>query len=422
VRLEIAVVEFSPSGGLFHFALQMSEALAEAGHDVALITGADPELQPRVAGVRLVPVLPTWHPGATGSPLRRKARRVVRLVRYLEAWRRVAAYVRRERPDVVQCAELRFAVDGVMVAWLTGRRGGPVMADVVHEPRPHDQRSRTGALHRQGPVLRRALGTAYRRLDAVFVLGERAAATMRATWPGVGRVTVIPHGDEGVLAGASATPPPPPDACPPRVLFFGTWTRYKGLDLLLDAFAEVRRRLPDAELVIAGAAAHDVDVDRLVARAAATGGVEVRAGYVPADAVAGLVGGSRVLVAPYLVASQSGVVHLAQTFSRPVVATDVGDLADAVRHRETGLLVPPGDAAALADALEAVLRDPTDATRMGRNGRRRLTDEGSWDRVAARVTPVYEELVSAARAAGEPPRRRGAGRIAPPRARDGAGR
>jgi len=59
VGLKITIVEFSPSGGLFQFALQLSEALAEAGHTVELITGPEPEFQPRVAGVHLVPILPT---------------------------------------------------------------------------------------------------------------------------------------------------------------------------------------------------------------------------------------------------------------------------------------------------------------------------------------------------------------------------
>lgn len=395
LRLQIAVVEFSPSGGLFHFALQMSEALAEAGHDVTLITGDGPELQPRVPGVRLLPLLPTWHPGATGPPLVRKARRVVRLVRYLEAWRRVARYTRRQRPDVLQLAELRFAIDGAVVAWLAARPAAPVVVDVVHEPRPVDHRRGQGPLHRGSPLLRATLAAAYRRVGAVLVLGERSAEVMRRTWPGVGRVEVVPHGNEDIFAGG--TSPPPAGACPPRVLFFGTWTRYKGLDVLLEAFAEVRRRLPDAALVIAGAAATDLDVDRLAARAADIGGVDVRPGYVPMTAVADLVGSCRLVVAPYLTGSQSGVVHVAQTFARPVVASDVGDLADVVRHRETGLLVAAGDAAGLADALETLLRDPDTATAMGRAGQQRLTAEGSWDRVADRATAVYAELIRARR-------------------------
>jgi glycosyltransferase involved in cell wall biosynthesis len=388
------MVEFSPSGGLFHFALQMAEALAQAGHSVELITGPDPELSPRVPGVRLVPILPTWHPGSTGPKLVRKARRVVRAVRHLESWRRVAVHLRRSRPDVVQWAELRFAIDGAVVAWLAGRRDAPVMVDVVHEPRPVSHRRRRGGLHRRSPLLRSGLSAAYRRMDAVLVLGDGAAAAMRRAWPDVRRVEVMPHGDEGVFAALAQAPVPAADATPPVVLFFGTWTRYKGLDLLLDAFELLRRDLPDARLVLAGAPAADVDVITLLGRAAAIGGVDARPGYVPSADVAGLVGSSRVVVAPYLTATQSGVVHVAQTFCRPVVATDVGDLAAVVRHGETGLLVPAGDAQALAWALARLLSDPAEAARLGRNAQRRLAEEGSWTQVAARVAPLYAELVA----------------------------
>lgn len=412
----VAVVEFSPSGGLFHFALQMSEALAEAGHQVTLVTGSDPELQPRVSGVHVAPILPTWHPGATRPGWRRKLRRLARLLRYLEAWRRVALYLRRTRPDVVQWAELRFPLDGAMVAWLASRRGAPAMVDVVHEPRPVDQRRGEGALHRRAPLLRLALSAAYRRVDAVFVLGEQTATAMRRTWPGVRRVVVIPHGDEGIFVGARQGPLVPAGDCPPRVVFFGTWTRYKGIDLLLEAFVVVRQHVPEAELVLAGAAANDVDVGEIVAQAAAVGGVDVRPGYVPTEGVAELMGTCRVVVVPYRVASQSGVVHVAQTFGRPVVATDVGDLAAVVRDGDTGLLVERDDAAALATALVRLLRDPGEATRMGANGRRRLEAEGSWDRVAAQVSPVYSELAAARRSNGGP-----AGRTRSHLSGDGAG-
>lgn len=368
----------------------------QTGHHVELVTGKNPELRPRTPGVQLRPILPSWRPPMIGPRPLRKALRVLRVIPHLESWRRVAAHIARSRPDVVQLAELRFAVDGAIVAWLAGRRRAPVVVDVVHEPRPVSHHRAHGALHRQGTLLRLGLGAAYRRVDAVFVLGERAAVTMRRSWPTVRRVEVMPHGDEDIFAALATAPVPPVDACPPRILFFGTWTRYKGLDLLLDAFALVRTRLPEAELVIAGRADNDVDVDELLARAAAIGGVDPRPGYVPATAVAALMGSCRVVVAPYRTAAQSGVVHLAQTFARPVVATDVGDLGAAVRHDDTGLLVAADDAEGLAQALERLLRDPAGAARMGRNARHRLTAEASWTQVAARVTPVYEELVGVA--------------------------
>lgn len=396
--LRILLVEFNPSGGLFQFSFQLGEALAARGHRVELLTGPRPELRPGTSGLVLRDVLPTWHAGAgTVEPwLARKLRRAARAARYIGAWLRVLARLREGAVDAVVWSEWRFALDGWFVA-CAGRVAcrlpdRPVLALVAHEPRPVGEQRRRGSLYKSGWLLRRSLASAFHRMDAVFVLGEQAAAGVRELWPRVHRVTVIPHGDEGALARAEV---PPAEEAPPSVLFFGTWTRYKGLELLLDAFTLVRRALPEATLVVAGAVGADVDVAALRARASRVRGVELRPGYVPLPEVAELVGASRVVAVPYLRGTQSGVVHLAQTFGRPVVATAVGDIAAAVADGEAGIVVPPGDAPALAAGLERLLRDPIEAGRLGREARRRVTRHGSWDGVAQRVAAVLADARTA---------------------------
>jgi glycosyltransferase involved in cell wall biosynthesis len=407
--LAVTLVEFSPSGGLFQFALQLGEALADRGHRVELVTGRDPEFRPRTPGLRLAPILPTWHPGsATVEPaLLRKVRRPVRAARHLAAWLRLSAHLRRTRPDVVQWSALRFAVDAWMFARLASRPDAPVMVDVAHAPEPMVPRGTAGSVATR-PLLRRHLGRAFARMDAVFVLGERSRAQLLEAWPRVRRVEVIPHGDEGLFRRG---PVPSPGSCPPRVLLFGTLTAYKGIDLLLDAFGRVLADVPRAELVVAGAVAADVDFPALARHAAAVGGVVLRPGYVPPADVAGLFGAARVVVLPYRLANQSGVAHLAHTFGRPVVATAVGDLPEVVIDGVTGLVVPSGDPAALAAALIRLLRRPEEADRMGRAGERRLTGSASWPRIAGRVCAVYRDLVDDrhARVPAGPARRRHGG-------------
>jgi len=391
--VKITLVEFSPSGGLLHFAVQLGEALADRGHDVELITGWRPELRSGVPGFRVRGVLPTWHP-PTGRSMPRalqKLRRATRAVRYYAAWPVVAAVLARRRPDVVQWASLRFPVDGWWVHRLIpeGRR---ISLDLVHAPRPFNEQLRSGEVFRMNPRLRRSLARAYTGIDAVLVLGEQSRVDMASAWPEVRRVHVVPHGDESVFARTSV--PGPPSAAPARVLFFGTLTTYKGLDLLLDAFALVRADDPHVELVIAGAPSADIDLDQLRRRGEAIGGVCLRPGYVALPAVAELFAGARVVVAPYRYANASGVVHLAQTFGRPVVATRVGDLPAALADGTSGWLVPPGDARALATALQRLLRDPAEADRLGAAGRKRLNADASWPVVAARFEEVYRECLA----------------------------
>ena len=390
--LRVCLVEFSPSGGLFQFAFQLGAGLAEFGHQVELVTGPHPELRSTNDGFVVRSLLPTWSPGDhLDSRLLQKARRVGRGVRYVDSWRRVLGHIRRQQPHVVQFAEWRFVVDGWMCAWLARRSWAPVLVDLAHSPQPLHEQRHDAPLYKSGPLLHRALAAGYRSLDAVLVLGAQSRDQLTRTWPGLRRVEVIPHGDEHIFTPDE--PVTPAEGTERRLLFFGVWTRYKGLDHLLDAFRVVRRRVPDAQLVVAGAVGADVDFPALVRQADDVGGVELRPGYVPVEEVAGLVGGCRAVVAPYRAANQSGVVQLAHTLSRPVIVTDVGDLASTVEDGETGLVVPAGEVEALANALERLLLHPDEAGRMGRKGRQRSEAQASWADVAQQVSTIYEELL-----------------------------
>jgi glycosyltransferase involved in cell wall biosynthesis len=94
--------------------------------------------------------------------------------------------------------------------------------------------------------------------------------------------------------------------------------------------------------------------DRAVSAPPLAGRVQLDDRYLPVEDVARDLAAATVVVLPYRSGTQSGVVPLAYAHGRPVVTTRVGGLEEAVREGETGLLVPPDDAAALADALERV--------------------------------------------------------------------
>lgn len=406
-RLSVVLVEFNPSGGLFQFAFQLGQALAGRGHDVELLTGPRPELTSDDPHFRVVPGLPTWHgsEGAGDARLKRSVRRVGRAVRYHLAWLMVLRRIARTRPDVAQFAGGRFPVDGLVMAWLARRRRRPLLLNVAHAPVPFNEQRATGEIFKENRLLDRSLTLGYRSLDGIFVLGEQTAADLRAARPEVTQVDVIPHGDEGVFLEGR---PVPAGHTEPVVLFFGTMQAYKGLDVLLDAFRLVRQRCPEARLLIAGSPSGDTDLLELQRTADEIGRVEIRAGYVPLPEVSALFQQARVVAAPYRYANASGVVELARTFARPVVASAVGDLPAVVEDGVTGLVVPPGDAPATAAALVRLLDDAAEAERMGEAGRATSDERASWGTVAARVEEVYLRRLDDARqpaAGGERERR-----------------
>ena len=99
-----------------------------------------------------------------------------------------------------------------------------------------------------------------------------------------------------------------------------------------------------------------------------------------------------VIVCPYTDASQSGVVLTAYAFGKPVVATRVGGLPEYVEDGVTGLLVPPRNPQALAEALVRLLRDP-DTQRTLSQGIRH-NEALSWESIIKRTISVYEQVLS----------------------------
>jgi glycosyltransferase involved in cell wall biosynthesis len=389
--LRIVLVEFLPSGGMFQFSFQFAAALAGAGHAVALLTGPDPELTAEVEGLKVRSVLPTWHPNADAGPGRwGRLRRVARALRLLESWRRVLGHLRRERPDVAQFGELRFLLDSAALAVVARLVRPTTLVDVAHNPLPYNVHDADHSVEKTGRLTRTLLARAYAACGVVLVLGEGPERQLRRHFPALRRVAVCGHGDyAGVLEAAEI---PPPSAVPPAALFFGAWTTYKNLPLLLDAFALVRAARPEARLTLAGPVMPDINLAALRRRAEEIGQVDMRPGYVPMEDLPALFGGHRVVMFTYETVNISGSINMAFTFGRPVVATDVGAMADNVEHGRTGLLVDP-EPESVAEAMLTLL-DPETADVMGAAAARHAEQDASWSGVADKAVAAYRSALA----------------------------
>ncbi|MFT4124620.1 MAG: glycosyltransferase family 4 protein [Gordonia sp. (in: high G+C Gram-positive bacteria)] len=340
---------------------------------------------------------PTWHPAESGEPdpsrLLRLGRRGIRAGRLIVAWIVLGIRLGRVRPRAVIFSHWRFTFEPLFVAFYSRLFPATTFSLIAHEPFPRSDAKDTST-EKSGRVLSWSFRTAWRSLDSAFVLGSRTRQLVIDQWRPRCDVAVIPHGDEDALRSvATATAIPRPSESDAVVLFFGTWTAYKGIDDLLDAFRLVRRQYPAAQLTMAGAVGADIDVSTVLDTARAVGNVETYPGYVPSEQVAALVASSRIVVAPYIRASQSGVVHLAYTFGRPVVATTVGDIEDVVTDGHNGLLVPPHDPQALSDAMLTLLRDPELSDRLGTNGQKDI--DGAWAEAAGIIAETLARTGSA---------------------------
>ncbi|MGQ9696727.1 MAG: glycosyltransferase family 4 protein, partial [Armatimonadota bacterium] len=165
----------------------------------------------------------------------------------------------------------------------------------------------------------------------------------------------------------------------------------KGVAWALKAHALLRSRIPAAILLVAGDGP-DRDALELMASELELGNSVRFLGF--RDDVADLLAASDVCLVPSIAEGQSLVALEAMALGTPVVATSAGGLAEIILDGETGLLVPPMDHVALADATFGILSNPHLAEGLARAGRRHIGQHYTSDLMVDRVAKVYREAAT----------------------------
>jgi glycosyltransferase involved in cell wall biosynthesis len=301
-------------------------------------------------------------------------------------WRRAARHLEAFAPGLVLLKWwLPFFAPAFATAVGPLRRRGTRVALVCDNLVPHERRIGDGLLTH----------LMLRNSDGYLVMSESVERDLDRLKPGAPRRRV-PHPlyaqfDRGRWTRESARAALGLDG--EVAVFFGYVRRYKGLDLLLQAWPRVRARRP-VTLVVGGEFYEDAAPYR--ALAAAAGGepaVRLLDRYLADDEVEALFKAADVVVLPYRSATQSGVTHVAYALGVPVIITDVGGLSETVRDGETGLVVPPEDPAALADAVVRFF-----AEGMGpklRAGVGEVQRAHSWEVLAEHVIALGDALAPA---------------------------
>ena len=224
------------------------------------------------------------------------------------------------------------------------------------------------------------------RLDHRIAVSEPARESASRYFPG--DYELIPN---GVLIPDEADP----GGRGSRIVFAGRQEARKGLQVLLRAWPEIHRRT-GARLRLIGA--DPLAVRLLFARLRVSDeGIDVL-GFLSQDDFTAELLAAKALVAPSLGGESFGMV-LTRAFAcaTPVIASDISGYRG-VMEPEAGLLVPPGDPAALAEAVAGLLADEPRREALGRAARRIAQERYSWDRIAGRLAEIYESLAGARKA------------------------
>jgi glycosyltransferase involved in cell wall biosynthesis len=182
----------------------------------------------------------------------------------------------------------------------------------------------------------------------------------------------------------------------PIALFFGSLRPAKGLDVLLGAWPEVVRQIPQALLVVAGKPSRGPGAESLTSQVLSLGtwsGVRAELRQIDPAEANSFYRASDVVVLPYLEIGTSGVLRYAHSSARAVVASAVGEHNTWVIPGRTGCLVPPGDTRALASALVKVLVDRPGAAAMGERALELSNSQFAWSDISLATIRLYEQIL-----------------------------
>lgn len=379
------MVEPLGRGGIAHYTFCLATALSGLGVDVTLMTADNYELAAE-ADFQFKEIFPIrgWAARIPFAP----AKQAAKAAAVAAGMRKLTTEINIRKPAVVHLQGSLVWADRLfsMSPSRAARAGGAKTVYTAHNILPHEVK--------RGD--RRAYRKIYRESDLLIVHANENMPVLAALEPGHARTEIIPHGNYDFLAAGKG-----PNKADARralglsdkdkvILFFGVVRPYKGLDLLIEAFAELYTEDPGARLVIAGNPLGSTEIyENLIKRLGLEASVTRKWSYIANEDIPGFFCAADVVALPYRDTYQSGVIHTALAFGLPVVASDVGGLRSIVEQGSCGVLVPAGDVKALARGLKELLGDPEQTARMGANGRNYAKTEASWSAIAEKTAAAY---------------------------------
>lgn len=323
----------------------------------------------------------------TAARLGAETRLLGKGARRLEGWARLAGLIREWRADVVHGHNPTGALYATPAALRAGVRAVFRSEHSIHYPGRHS------------PV--------YPALEALLTLGTRRVLCVcdaalesharRLPWARRRFVTLYP--------GISDAPPlPPRDALRRRygvgsgdlvVASVGSLTPQKAQHVLIEAFAAVAGRVPGARLVLGGDGPLRPAIESAVTARGLGGRVRLLGPF--AEDVAELIEACDVFALSSVREGLPITILEAMRGGRPVVATRVGGIGEAVEDGATGRLAPPGDAPALAAAIEEALADPGRRAAWGEAGRRRWAERFTARRMVREAESLYAAALAGRR-------------------------
>lgn len=376
--MKIALVspyDYPYPGGVVNHIFYLDREFRRLGHDVRIIAACSEDLgdvPPQVIKVSGS----IAHIPFAGS--------VGRITLSPRVYRRVKKILKQEQFDVIHLHEPMTPTLALSVLRHVPLSPQSVVVGTFHAYRESS--------HPGYDYAKRIIERFFDRLDGRIAVSEAVRDFMIPYFPGDYRI--IPNGiDLERFSDPALRPIERFDDSKLNILFVGRLHKRKGFKYLLQAFAQVKKTVPEARLMVVGAYDKE-DKAPFVLYARQHRLRDVRfIGYVSEDDLPRYYRTCHVFCAPSTGFESFGIILLeAMAAGKPIVASGITGYRGVLEDGEEGLLVQPEDERGLADALIRLLKDPALRGRMGHNGQAKA-GAYSWHKVAQQVLDYYRELL-----------------------------
>ena len=369
--------------------VKQTRALAEAGHDVRLLSG-NPRGEPRLLREGWMEIERV--PRLGSADMNRLLAFPVFANPFWIYWIRRAA--QNFRPDAIIVRDLPLAPAVLMVGQAAGVSVHYEMADVYPVSMRANRADHPGIfsrITRHAPTWDRIDRYVIRHAASVFVVSEESRDRCIALGAHPASVVIVGN-TLASLPALDQTLPPPEDIADwtgrPLVCFIGNLFPDRGLLEAVDAIDIVRTSIPDIAFVIAGDGPMMSPLVEHVARKGLSGHVRF-VGWKGASDHAAYYQQAAIGVLPFLSTEHIDITLANKLFDYmgarlAVIGSDGPPMRRVIEETGAGVIVPPGDRAALAAAIVSLLRDPARRRALGDRGRAAVSDRYSWSRDRAR--------------------------------------
>jgi glycosyltransferase involved in cell wall biosynthesis len=379
--MRVALID--PSLFTLPYDAALAGGLAARGHDVSLYARRPGQEDGSPGDVSVRPVFYRLAEASAVKRLPNTLRLALKGVDHAASMAGLRHHLGRARPDIIHFQWLPLPLlDRLFLRGL--RRIAPMML-TVHDTDPFNGNPAAG-LQRIGT---RASWPAFARL---IVHTDQGRTRLLEQGVPRGQIAVLPHGLLGTQSAQTPEVGEPDDMRGPiTFLLFGKIKPYKGVDLLIEAFAGLPPALrAQARIRVVGKPYMDLaPLHALAARLGVAEHLCLEPHFVADAEIPALFGRGTIATFPYREIEASGVLSLAIAHGRPLLASRVGGFGETVRDGVTGLLVPVGDPQALGEAMGTFLRDRAFAARCAEQVRTLSGQVPSWTEIAERTAALY---------------------------------